>query len=561
MGQSSRVLIIGLDGATWDVLDPWIRDGSLPNLARLREEGSWSNLYSTLPPITAPAWGTFMTGKRPGKHGVFHFIPLFTKDQDAEGKPEIVDARSLKSSTLWDILGHHGREVILVNIPMTYPPRPVNGVMITGLLTPRGAQIFTHPPEFSKELPDYITDLDRFIDVKPFQGDPSDDVVAPSINLVEDFRDMLEKRAEASLSLMKSKPWDLFMVVFTGPDRLGHYLWPFHRNPAESDADELKGLFTAVHDYYIHLDEVIGELIQTSENNTNILIMSDHGMGPKNIKRVHGNNWLRQQGLLDIKSENGGITNPDSWLWNLRLPRDKIGKIILSLPGVNKSRLIQKAASSRFADVDIDNSRAYFVPIYNNIAGIHINLTGESKRTLTRELIEGLEELVDPYTGTHVVQLVRLGDEYYRGAKDKSIPGIVVALKPDYAWGHHVSNYSSLVTKVGRPSQEGDHRLEGILLAQGPSIVPQAEPAMDPSLEDLAPTILYLMDLPISEDFDGSIITELIKPDLLESQPIQTGKPVGFWPEDDKAEFYDQPISEAEEEAIRKRLAALGYLE
>ncbi|NJN97117.1 MAG: hypothetical protein HC875_25000 [Anaerolineales bacterium] len=210
MKKSNRVLVIGLDGVTWTVLDPWIRDGSLPHLARLRQNGSWGKLRSTLPPLTAAAWSTFMTGKRPGKHGVFHFIDLFGQDASNRGKPKIVNARNIQSSTLWDIAAHHQRQVTMINVPMTYPPRKVNGTMITCFLTPRNAPTFTYPPELSTELTDYIIDLDRFIDTKPYQGDHEKGVITPSLALLQEFRDMTEKRAKTSLSQMESQPWDFF---------------------------------------------------------------------------------------------------------------------------------------------------------------------------------------------------------------------------------------------------------------------------------------------------------------------------------------------------------------
>src|SRR5512147_1646527 len=126
MESQNKVLIIGLDGATWTVLDPYIKMGLLPNIARLRSQGCWGELRSTIPPLTAPAWSSFLTGKNPGKHGVFHFVPL---DDGAEpddsvraNKPEIVDARSIQSPTLWDILGHHRRKIGSINVPMSYPP-------------------------------------------------------------------------------------------------------------------------------------------------------------------------------------------------------------------------------------------------------------------------------------------------------------------------------------------------------------------------------------------------------------------------------------------------------
>ena len=207
MQPQDKVLIIGLDGGTWSVLTPWINNGSLPNLGRLQQAGCWGDLLSTIPPLTAPAWSTFATGKNPGKHGVFHFVSSgFSQAARTVGAtPEIVDSRSIKSATLWDILGHHNRKVGLVNIPMTYPPRPVNGFMITSFLTPPNASVFTYPPELSSKLTDYQIDLDRFISHKPFAGDSNDPPnVEPSWEFVQEFRTMMEKRARSPVSMA---PW------------------------------------------------------------------------------------------------------------------------------------------------------------------------------------------------------------------------------------------------------------------------------------------------------------------------------------------------------------------
>ncbi len=142
--MTERILIIGLDGATWTVLEPYIAAGALPNIARLRDGGVHGELRSTIPPLSAPAWATFMTGKSPARHGVFHF-----RRQDAGG---IVDGRNIDSATLWDVLSHQNRRSIVINMPMTYPPRPVAGVVVTGLLTPPDAPVFTYPPELSERL-------------------------------------------------------------------------------------------------------------------------------------------------------------------------------------------------------------------------------------------------------------------------------------------------------------------------------------------------------------------------------------------------------------------------
>jgi len=562
MENSNRVLIIGLDGATWDVLNPWLNDGSLPNLARLRQSGSWGVLRSTIPPVTAPAWSTFMTGKGPGKHGVFHFVSLFDEDKAGTGKPEIVNARSIKSSTLWDIMGHHGRKVALINVPMTYPPRLVNGFMITGLLTPKGVSTFTYPPELSRELIDYVIDLDRFIDTKPFQADHDPEAIAPSLSLMQEFRGMMEKRARTSLSLSGSKPWDVFMVVFTGTDRMGHYLWPYHRSPSANDSPEVQELCCAVHDYYVRLDEIIGELVETAGEDTIVIVMSDHGMGPSNTRRIHLNSWLYQKGWLSVEVGGNRITNPDSWLRRLGLPRDIIGRVILRIPGLASSRLVEKAAQSRSASVDIERSKAYGLPMYGSghITGVRINLGGESKEALRQKIMEELLEIVDPEIGQPVVQWIYRGEDYYHGPYCEDIPDIIAGVAPDYEWSYHLSHYSSIVTKRPVVSGQGYHRLEGIFIASGPGVVSESEPLVNLNIQDVAPTVLYLMGLPVPSDMDGRVLTEIVTPTALEAWSVKPGEPLGLWPDESQAVFGDEVISDEDGEQILARLEALGYL-
>ncbi|HID63217.1 MAG TPA: hypothetical protein EYP49_10820, partial [Anaerolineae bacterium] len=553
----------GLDGATWDVLDPWITDGSLPNLARLRHNGSWGVLFSSIPPISAAAWSTFMTGKRPGKHGIFHFIKLFDNNDSTDDKREIVNARSIKSSTLWDIMGHHDRKVALINVPMTYPPRPVNGFMITGLLTPRNASTFTYPPELSREITDYVIDLDRFIDKKPFQAAHDPEVIAPTLSLVQEFRDMLEKRAKVSLSLMSSRPWDVFMVVFTGTDRMGHYLWPYHRSADVDDSPETQELCHAVHQYYTRLDEIVGELVERAGEDVTVIVMSDHGMGPTHTKRVHCNNWLYQRGWLSARTESVRITNPDGWLRRLGLPRDKIGRVILRIPWLAGSRLVKNATQKRpaAADVDLEQSKAYCMPMHNTITGIRINLEGEGKTALLQEIVKELKKIVDPETEQPVVQQVYRGEDYYHGPYADNIPDIIVIMKPDYGCNYRLSPYSSAVTKRPGALDRGMHRLEGIFMVSGPAVVPNPGPLSGLGIEDVAPTILYLMGLPVPSDMDGRVLTEILPPTVLESRPVKQGEPMGLWPGEEEAVFSDEVISDEDEERIRKRLKALGYLE
>lgn len=563
MPKSKRVLVIGLDGATWDVLDPWIQDGSLPNLARLRQNGSAGFLRSTLPPLTAAAWSTFMTGKRPGKHGVFHFIDLFSEEASVSGKPTLVNGRNIKSSVLWDIIAHNQGKVTVINVPMTYPPRPVNGSLISCFLTPKNAPTFTYPPELATQLTDYIIDLDRFIDAKPYQDSYKSGATTPSLDLMQEFRDMTEKRARVTLSLMDSQPWDFFMVVFISTDRMGHYLWPYHRSPNPNDTLEVQDLCRAVYNHYKRLDEIIGELIAKAGDDVNIVIMSDHGMGPRYSKRVHCNFWLKQKGWLETQAgQSRSLTSAEGWLRRLGIPRDKVGRLLFRIPGVAKSRVVKKAVKSQTPAVDRAQSKAYSVPIYDNIAGIRVTLTGESKEQLCQEITQELYKIVDPETKQKIVNRICRGNEYYEGPYAENIPDLIVILKPEYGFGYQISNYSSVVTKViANSRQQGDHRLDGIFIAAGPDISPHAEMMPNLAIEDIAPTILYLMELPVPSDMDGRTLTEIIKPEVMARRPVTQSKPVGFWPNENEVLFNDEVMSDEDEAEIRGRLQALGYLE
>jgi predicted AlkP superfamily phosphohydrolase/phosphomutase len=559
MQNSNRVLIVGIDGATWDVLGPWIQDGTLRHLARLRQDGSWGELRSTVPPLSAPAWSTFLTGKRPGKHGVFHFSNVFgLPDQDDTA---IVNARSIQSPTLWDILGHHERRVISINVPMTYPPRSVNGCMITGLLTPRNARRFTHPLELAQRLGDYIIDLDRFIDFKPWRGgaERASGATSPSLSLMQDFREMLEKRATTSLSLMKSEPWDLFTVVFSGPDRMGHYLWPYHHGATTDDG--ARQLHAAVRDYYIRLDEIINELINTAGQDVNLLIISDHGMGPMYTMRAHWNSWLYEHGWLAVAETDVQRLNPEKWLRRLGLPRDKIGRILLKIPGIANSRPVRQAAATSAFVVDEVRSKAYAISMYAFTFGIRINAQDDEKQILRAEIAAELERVVDPRTGKRIVQHIYPGEEYYSGPNTHYIPEIIVVTDPDYTGGFGAGHYSAIATPRNADDvNSGEHRMEGVFLAHGPTITGGLRALPGMHLEDVAPTALYLSGLPVPSDMDGRVLTEVILPGVLETRPVAQGEPTGYWPDRSRPAFIDETISDEDKEQIEERLRALGYL-
>jgi len=553
----NRLLIIGLDGATWDVLDPWMRDGTLPHLARLRDRGSWGVLRSTIPPVTAPAWSSFMTGKKPGKHGVFHFLRLF-EEQKAGAGNQFVNAETLRSSAIWDVLGHHGRMVGLINIPLTYPPRPVNGFMISGLLTPKHAQVFTYPPELSGCLTDYQIDLDRFAGKTPYQDEFEESLTAPTMEFLGEFRTMLEKRARVTCDLISSRPWDFFMVVFTGPDRLGHYFWNYHA-PVNGESDNPE-LTEGVRRYYMRLDEVVGELVERAGRDTNILVMSDHGMGPVPPKQIHIATWLQQQGWLAARARRTG--GPDMILAKLRIGRDRLGRVMKLVPGLLKSRAVRRTINDRALAVDEQRSTAYPVPIFFNITGIRLNVEGEGARKAALQNLEhSLWRICDPQTGKQVMTAVFPGREYYSDCAAKGVPDLIAVADPHYCFKHALGFYSSIVAPRQDVRGPAKHRVEGIFMALGKGIPARAEPVPVVHLEDIAPTGLHLMGLPVPTDMDGRVLTEILAKEYARSRPVAFEEPKGFWPDARRPDFSRSAMSAEDEAIIENQLRALGYLE
>jgi predicted AlkP superfamily phosphohydrolase/phosphomutase len=193
--------------------------------------------------------------------------------------------------------------------------------------------------------------------------------------------------------------------------------------------------------------------------------------------------------------------------------------------------------------------------------GIRINLIGEQKAELHQAIVHALEEIVDPETGRKVIEKVCRGEDYYDGPYAGRIPDIIVTANPTYGFNHHLSHYSSIITKRLVASGPAKHRAEGIFIAHGPDILPGLEFLQNLNIEDVAPTVLYLMGLPVPSDMDGRVLTEIVNPVLLRARPIRREGPVGFWPKEDEAVFDNEVMSAEDEELIRDRLQSLGYLE
>jgi predicted AlkP superfamily phosphohydrolase/phosphomutase len=257
------------------------------------ENGTWGTLESTVPPITVPAWTCMMTGKDPGQLGLYGFR---NRLDYASSRLGIANALSVKTPTVWEILSAAGKKVILVGVPQTYPPKPVNGHLISCFLTPSAKNQYTHPPDLREEIES------RFgfyaFDVEQFRTEDKD-------RLIKDIYRMTEKRFQVIDYLIHEKPWDFFMLVEIGVDRIHHGFWRY-LDPLHPQHVPGSPFSQVVEDYYRFLDGHIGRLISSAPKNTQILVVSDHG-----AQRMEGgiciNQWLLQEEYLVLEDKPPGI--------------------------------------------------------------------------------------------------------------------------------------------------------------------------------------------------------------------------------------------------------------
>ncbi|MFN2489110.1 MAG: alkaline phosphatase family protein [Actinomycetota bacterium] len=537
---TNRLLILGLDGGTFDLIRPWVEQGRMPTFARIMREGSWCNLKSVPNINTAPAWTSFMTGKNPGKHGIF----WFAEEGDEVGEVRFVTAADRRSTTLWRLLSDGGHKLCVMNVPLTYPVEQIDGVMVAGFDAPSVAsRNFTHPEGLMTEV-QAATGAYRLNAAVAGHASAGrrDRVVAEALRAEE-------SRLGAALYLMSTKPWDTFMFMIKATDQAAHYLWDRHSESQE-----------ALWPIYEYADRALARLLNTAGSDCGLIIMSDHGMGWRQPAAEFLNDILSELGYVKRRAARGQGSTWRAFRLAKRLgPRVK-GLLKTTLPGLY-SRFGYKV---RFGNIDWSGTRAY---CDNTRSCIWINLDGrnpngiverEGYDSLVEELREVVRELTDPATGAGVVGAVWRPEEIYSGphvhlAPDLQIDWLYERPVEGLAYKGRFGEVESRKPAKGFMNNlTGAHRPLGVLLMHGPQFKASAE--IDGArLEDLAPTVLHLAGVPIPDDMDGRVLAEAL------------AEPYASWPPTFGAPGEDGPTAAAEysaEEAaeVEERLRALGYL-
>jgi predicted AlkP superfamily phosphohydrolase/phosphomutase len=578
----SRLLIIGIDSASFDLINPWVQDGKLPNFSRCLKRGVCGELQSVVPPMSPPAWTSFVTGKNPGKHGVFDF----TTRKPGSYALEFVNARSRKSETIWKIMNDAGKRVCTIALPISYPPEKINGNMISGVDTPGASGGVAdpsafHPPELHAEIRKAVGPYLISPNLFALENDQCDAMVEAALETVQ-------RKMETALYLYGKEPWDCFMVVIGETDAIAHRLWKYHDKHSpffDESVAHYKGEDPLLR-IYQRVDEYLGKLFQLAGPDTTITIMSDHGHGGNTTKAVYPNCWLESQKLLNFRvgALDKGLSSIFKGAVSKNLQWAKANALKFLPPNfkkllLRKTNLASKIESAlRFSNIDWSRTKAYseetpyFPTIWVNLKGREPNGTVEPGREyedVRERVIEGLHKWLDPETGRPVVKKVHKREEIYSRPYVEKFPDLIIEWNLDNGYSYIFKNSQLKTGQHGpiahideeekRRSKSGDHRDYGIFIFVGEQIKNSNASALEGvGLMDLAPTILYLSGLPIPLDMDGKVLTHIIEDEYLAAHPVRYCE--GTLPDVSFASAQED-YSEEEEEVLRDRLRGLGYIE
>jgi predicted AlkP superfamily phosphohydrolase/phosphomutase len=557
-----KFFVIGLDAATLDIIKPLMEEGLLPTFQKLCNEGAYGALSSTLHPLSPPAWTSFITGKNPGKHGIYDFVIHKPNSYELE----YTYGGMRKGLSIWKLLSLAGKKVVVLNVPMTYPPEEVNGILISGFDSPGTDSDFVYPSNILNE----ITRAVGKYQLRDYPQGHSPDSFVEHIESLFDFRRRLTHY------MMDSHEWDFFMMVFGELDVVQHAYWQYTDPAFQSISETQREKYGhVIRDMYIKMDSVLGELFSKLPKGTNILVMSDHGAGPC-YKAVFINKWLEERGLLsyiDSKGKN---------YYYLKFLKNVHHAIKTSIPPAGLEWMkktfpaLRQKVKSKIVFSDIDWAKTKVWSFGRESTNLFINVkekfphgivnTAEYESLRSRLIME-LKTLLDPDTGESAVERVYRGEEVYHGDCMDNAPDLLVTWRnyqytswPGYSDRNRSlfepSLFHSDYSDWSQLQKGGNHRPNGILFTKGSSFKSGIK-IEGARIIDLAPTILYLMGASVPADMDGSILESAISPSYLQQNPPQYTEP----PSNGETKTPGKAYSEEEASRVEERLRSLGYIE
>jgi predicted AlkP superfamily phosphohydrolase/phosphomutase len=569
--QKPKIFVLGLDSATWDLIRPWIAQGKLSNLAKLVDQGASGPLESVIPPLTPPAWTSFMTGRNPGKHGIFHFLEA----QPGSYEMKYTNAGSRRAATIWRLLSAGGGSVGTINVPFTYPPEKIEGFQISGMDTPSEKSPFIHPQPLREELESSLGPIS--LELRYLGAMNNDEKHQKALDEME----ALDRQwTKIGLYLLEKQPVDVMMLTFMSIDTVQHHFW--HYMDPEHFLHDPKGagkFGNAVLSVYERLDKALGEFISRLPEETTVFVVSDHGGGPVSDRLLYLNRYLAQLGLLKYRTDKRSavqsvqqkFTRGVYRLIRGSLSSDQKKKLANLFP---KLRERFERSYTAFENIDWTETKAYCSEVLASPPSIWINRKGLMPSGIVEDseyeplialITEKLNELKDPRTGESVIPRIYRRDEVFQGPYSGEAPDLILDWWSQNGFSTSTSfpednDKPPLIIRERQPMKEpewgGNHRRDGILIAKGDPIRKGAQ-INGARLMDMAPTLLYLSGQKIPAEMDGRVLLDLFEPEYVAKNPVAY----------DQAKDQDQigatgSTYSAEDAAlVEERLKALGYIE
>lgn len=460
--RKKKVMVIGLDSAAPQLIfDQWL--DRLPNIRSLMGRGAYGPMRSCDPPITVPAWASMMSSKNPGRLGVYGFRNRADYSYD---NLSIATSNAIKEDRVWDILSRAGKKVILIGVPQTYPPKPVNGIMVTCFLTPGIESHCTHPPEFKQEIEKLVGEY--LFDVKDFRSENKD-------KTLEQIYEMTKKRFTIAKHLLHKEEWDYFMMVEMGIDRIQHAFWKYmdatHRKHVLGNPYE-----NAIFEYYQYVDREIGELLAFADRDTTVFVVSDHG-----AKKMEGgicvNEWFIQNNLLTLAEP---VSSP--------MPLSK--------------------AKINWSATQVWGEGGYYSRVFMNVKGREPQgiIDPEGYEEYRNNLIKKIEAIPD-HEGKPIGTKVYKPEDLYPVVNEIA-PDLIVYFG-DLSWRSVGSvGLNTLHTfENDTGPDDANHAQYGIFVMAPPNAGFSNHTLEGLQLMDMAPTILRLMDVPVPSDMEGHVVS------------------------------------------------------
>lgn len=525
-----EMLFVGIDAASFALIGPWIEAGRLPHLKSLMDRGCSGTLVSSMPPLSSVAWPSLYTGANPGKHGIYDFV-----ERSPAGRGvRFLNRSHCQATPIWQLANRAGKSVGVINMPMSYPPDPVDGFMVSGLDTPSLKSQYTHPAalreEIQREVGEYVIELEH----NPrLMNDPE--------RYVQMMLETVAIRERTAHHLLSRHPVELLMVVFTATDRVQHSYWKY-LDPAHPESRP--GLRDAILRVYERVDAALGTLVERAGPDADVVVASDHGMAPVTTS-VDLNRWLRANGFLRL-TQGALAARASDFLRRVR------------------RRLLKKTEVIWFDDfVDWGRTQAYHVGAWGNI---YLNVRGRDPQgcvepgaeyeAVRNRIAQGLLALRDPANGRPVISAVRTREELYHGEQMRSAPDLVLLWHEPYNCVKSLQENIRRSRGLFQPSTIicGDHAPEGLFVLSSPRVRPGLR-GQRAQITDIAPTMLHLLGLEVPAWMDGRVLEGFLAEQFTRDRPVRYGDAGAA---DASGEL---AYSDEDAEKVAERLRNLGYLE